>query len=414
MRRYIFETWRRVLRGYGFVEVEGPMVEETELYRKKSGGEVVGQLWRFETQGGEDVALRPELTPTVARMLIARPTQYRKPIKWFSIGRFFRYEQPQKGRLREFYQLNADIIGLDGLAAEAELIAVVVDVLRAFGFKKEDFAVRLSNRDAWSRFLSDQGVAEAGIPPVLQVVDKLERDKPEVLSKRLAEIKPKLNLSLSDLQAFANDPSPEYFSGCFELIHRLAARGLDGFLKVDAAVVRGLAYYTGLVFEAFDRQGNNRALAGGGRYDQLISGLSDGKIDQPALGFGMGDVTLGDFIMETPAVREKMEHTLAADPAVQVFVVQADPDKETETMGLIQRLREAGWRVDCALAGGNVGKQFKQANALNARAAVVVGGEWPQITLKDLEAREERICDGEEILDQLEKMAGLTPGIANF
>jgi histidyl-tRNA synthetase len=398
-RGYVLDGWRRVSRRYGFVEMDGPVLESMDLYAKKneSGAEILGQLYNFTDRGQRDVALRPEMTPTLARMVVAKERAYRKPLKWFSTANFFRYERQQKGRLREFIQFNADLIGDGSTAADAEAICLVIDLLREFGFTKDDFVIRLSDRKAWIAFLESRGVADT--KAVLAIIDKIEREPEESLNAKLAPH----NLTVAELRAFIAAGSPEYFA---PLMEQFAARGLRDFVEVDLSIVRGLAYYTGLVFEAFDKGKSMRALAGGGRYDSLLADLSDGAVNHPAIGFGMGDVVLGDLIEETPHTRAKRDAALAAAPAAEVYVVVADEARRREALGLVQALRDAGWRTDFPLDAAKVGKQFQAAEQLGARFAAVVGGEWPAVKVKTLATREETTVPFNALADWLKKSDG--------
>jgi histidyl-tRNA synthetase len=392
MREYIVSVWRTVALRYGFAEYDGPVLESVDLYRKKSGGELVGQLFDFVDKGNRHIALRPEMTPTLARMVAARERDFKKPIKWFCAPVFFRYEKQQRGRLREFLQLNCDILGDAGPAADAELLALVVDVLRGFGLGAGDFVVRVSNRNDWVEFATARGVSLEQVPDFLAVVDKLERAPEAESAAKLAA----LGISLTDVRAFIAEPAKEarMLGGVME---NLAARGLAPYVEVDLTIVRGLAYYTGLVFEVFDRSGRERALAGGGRYDRLLEVVSDGKVQMPALGFGMGDVVLANMIEDTPAAREKRDAWMAARSAVDVYVVVAAEDRRVEALGTVQRLREEGRRVEYAWAAAKVGKQFQAAEALGAKFAVVVGQEWPRVKVKCLATREEREVGADEL-----------------
>lgn len=395
-RNYILGRWRQVARSYGFVEYDGPTLESVELYAKKneSGAEILQQLYQFEDKGGRAVALRPEMTPTLARMVAAKERQYRKPLKWFSMASFFRYERQQKGRLREFIQLNCDLIGESGPEADAEMVALVIDLMRAFGFTEKDFVVRLSDRQAWVNFLRGRGVADDQIGHVLQVADKIEREPAESLNAKLAPA----GLTVDDLKAFIAGGIPESFE---PFLASLRARGLEGFVEVDLSIVRGLAYYTGLVFEVFDRSKAMRALAGGGRYDELIGALSDGAANLPAIGFGMGDVVLGNFIEETPEAVSRMGAALAHDAPCEIYVVIADEARRAEALGLVQQVRAAGRRADFPLGPAKVGKQFQAAEALGARTALLVGQEWPQIKVKTLATRQESTLSQSELADWL-------------
>ncbi|MHA3773230.1 histidine--tRNA ligase [Verrucomicrobiota bacterium sgz303538] len=408
-RNYILSTWREVARRYGFVEYDGPTVEPMALYEKKSGGELVGQLFTVgalaDPQGGPKGALRPEMTPTLARMVAARERDFKKPLKWFCVPQFFRHERQQRGRLREFYQLNCDIIGEASPAADAEMIAVTIDMLRAFGLTESDFVIRLSSRTAWAQFFANnaQRAEGAALSPddeyeFFQIVDKAERTSPEKTDSALA----KFGLNAERVLGFMRSKEPT--AELAPIIADLQARGLGGFVEIDYAIVRGLAYYTGVVFEAFDRGKNERALAGGGRYDRLLSLMSDGKVDLPALGFGMGDVVLANLLNDIPHAKTRMEAWIASKHAADVYVVVAKEERRGEALKIVQQLREAGQRVDFPLVTAKVGKQFQTAEQLGARHAVLVGDEWPQVKLKTLATREEVLVEPAELLEKLKAL----------
>ncbi|MEX1119744.1 MAG: histidine--tRNA ligase [Terrimicrobiaceae bacterium] len=383
-RGVIQSTWRKVAKNYGFEEYDGPTLEPLELYSKKNAGgeEILGQLYRFEDGGGRQVALRPEMTPSLARMAASREKHYRKPMKWFAIGNFFRFERQQRGRLREFIQLNCDLLGDASPGADAELVAFAIDAMRAFGLRAEDFVVRISHRGAWASYLAGKGIAPDRIPAVLQIADKLEREAPEVLEEKLHAV----GLGLSELKAFIHGPPPPELH---PVIESLAARGLADFVEVDLSIVRGLAYYTGLVFEIFDRSKNLRALAGGGRYDGLVAGLSEGAVDLPAVGFGMGDVVLGNFLGEVPHAEALMQIRLAEARASEVYVIVADETRRPEALKTVQDLRNAGLATEFSLSPSKVGKQFQAAGQAHAKFAVLVGSEWPAVKVKVMSTRAE-------------------------
>jgi histidyl-tRNA synthetase len=393
-RNYITGTWRRVARSFGFVEYDGPTLESLELYRKKnSGGEILGQLFQFTDKGEREVALRPEMTPTLARLLIARARDFRKPIKWFSIAPFFRYEKQQSGRLREFLQLNCDLVGDDSPGADAELLALVIETLRAFGLTADDIVVRVSDRRVWLEFLAERGVIdEAQAREVLTVVDKLERESRDVLETKLSAF----GLTLEAVEVFVASARPEFFD---KLQDNLGARGLEGFCELDLRIVRGLAYYTGLVFEVFDRREERRAVAGGGRFDRLLADLSEKKVDLPAIGFGLGDVVLADLLESIPATKARMDAAIADGQACEIYVVVADESRRPEALAVVQLLRALGRRVDYPLGADKVGRQFKDAGAAGATVALVIGAEWPQMKVKDLRARTEAELTQEALAD---------------
>jgi histidyl-tRNA synthetase len=397
VRNYIFDRWREVARRYGFVEWDGPVLEPTDLYTKKSGPEIVTQLFNFTDKGEREVAMRPELTPTLARVVAAHHREFKKPLKWFSIPQCFRYEKQQRGRLREHFQFNADIIGEESLEADVELIALCVDILRAFGFAAEDVVVRISDREFWIDFLRAQDVPEEQWQEMLQAIDKSEREPREKTAARLGPLAEPAFKILDE-------------GGKSEKLERLLAalkdRGLAGFVQIDLGIVRGLAYYSGVVFEAFDRGGKLRALVGGGRYDNLIQQLSNGAVSLPALGFAMGDVVLGELIAESPAARTKMEEVIAAEQSVDLYVVIAKEERRAEALAEIQALREQGYCVDYSLTPSKVGKQFQTAEQLGARLAVLFGDEWPQLKLKDLRTGDQSLVPNRTLYGAIEQLLG--------
>lgn len=393
-RNYITDTWRRVARTFGFQEYDGPTLESLDLYRKKnSGGEILAQLFSFTDKGEREVALRPEMTPTLARLLIAKARDFRKPIKWFSMAPFFRYEKQQNGRLREFLQLNCDLAGDASPGADAEMMALLIEVMRAFGLTKNDIVVRVSDRRAWADFLLSEGVTDdVAMREVLSIIDKLEREPRESLEAKLSAY----GLKLSAVENFIATARPSFFTA---LQSNLEARGLGEFCKLDLRIVRGLAYYTGTVFEVFDRRQERRALAGGGRFDRLLSDLSDGKIDLPAIGFGMGDVVLGDLLESLPTTKARMDAAIAAQLACDVFVVIADESRRAEALGVVGVLRDQGRRVNFPLAADKVARQFKDADASGATLALVIGEEWPLMKIKNLKTRTESTLDQAALAD---------------
>jgi histidyl-tRNA synthetase len=398
-RNYIFSRWREVARRYGFAEWEGPVLEPTELYKKKSGAEIIDQLFNFTDKGEREVALRPELTPTLARVVAAHEREFKKPLKWFSIGQFFRYEKQQRGRLREHFQLNCDIIGEEDLAADVELVALCIDILCAFGFTEKDFVVRISDRDFWTDFLHEKGVSPDLWDELLQVIDKSGREPREKTAEKLGKL---AEPAFALLKNGGNSEKLE------KLVDSLAIRGLGDFVAIDVGIVRGLAYYTGIVFEVFDRAGKFRAIAGGGRYDNLIHQLSDGAVSMPALGFAMGDVVLGELINETPREREKMQQAIATERKIDIYIVIAKEERRAHALAHIQQLRDRGYRVDYPLTSTKVARQFQAAEEAGASLALLYGDEWPQVKVKDLATREERLIAQEELLAHLQAQSSLS------
>ena len=398
-RNYIFAQWREVARRYGLVEWDGPILEPTELYRKKSGAEIVEQLFNFTDKGDREVSMRPELTPTLARVVAAHERAFKKPLKWFSIGQFFRYEKQQRGRLREHYQLNCDIMGEPDFAADIELIALCIDILRSFGLTEKDFVVRISDREFWTDFLQQQKLPTEQWEEVLQIIDKSGREPREKTEEKLGK------LAGSVFSIFDKGGR----SGKLDrLVDGLGARGLAGFVDIDVKIVRGLAYYTGTVFEVFDRAGKLRAIAGGGRYDNLIGQLSDGAVSMPALGFAMGDVVLGELLRERDVTRDKLEAAIKEQNKIDIYAVIAKEERRADALEQIQELRDRGYRIDYSLTAEKVGKQFQNAENARARIALLYGDEWPQVKVKNLATREESLVPGEALLDSVAKFFNLS------
>lgn len=370
IRRHIFNAWRETARRYGFREYDGPPLEPLELFTQKSGDEIVGQLFNFVDKGDRAVALRPEMTPTLARMVGAHHRDYKKPIKWFAIPQLFRYEKQQRGRLREHFQFNADIIGETDVAADAELIALAIDSLRLLGLKREDFVVRISDRRAWQRHFESAGIPADQQYAAFQAIDKMEREPIEKTREKLAALTPNVDAVL----AFPQDDLRELFDKLGELA---------AFCEIDFKIVRGLAYYTGIVWEIHDRKGELRAIAGGGRYDNLLKLVSG--VDLPALGFGMGDVVLGELLKDR-GLLPKENHGL------DCYVVITDEALRPAALKLAHELRDAGVAVEYSLTPAKVGKQFEAAGKSGARYAVTLGPEeWSagEVKLKDLAAQKE-------------------------
>lgn len=374
-RQYIFGKWREAARRYSFREYDGPPLESLELFTAKSGDEIVGQLYNFKDKGDREIALRPEMTPTLARMIAAHERNYKKPIKWFAVPQLFRYERQQKGRLREHFQLNADIFGEGDAAADAELIALLIDTLRSFGLTAEDFVIRLSSRNAWNDYFTHHGGKAGQEYDFFQVIDKLERAPAEESQKKLAA----LGFSLDDVNAFINSGTPT--AELASIIANLAARGMGDFAKVDYRVIRGLAYYTGPVFEAFDCKGEFRAIAGGGRYNNLVKLISGGRVDLPALGFGMGDVVLFELL--------KARGLLPVfEASVDAFVLIEDENLRLPSLKLVQDLRTAGHVTEYALTLTKPDKQFKRAQELKATHTLKLEND-SSVKVRNLKTREE-------------------------
>jgi len=383
-RNAIFATWRSVAHRYGFVEYDGPPLEPLDLFTKKSGDEIVTQLYHFKDKGDRDVALRPEMTPTLARLVTARHKDFKKPLKWFSIPQVFRYERQQKGRLREHYQLNCDIIGEAGLEADVELIALLIDVLRTFRLTEKDFVVRLSDRQFWTDFMDVHHIHEAHRYDFIQAIDKSEREPREKTAEKLGPL-------ANEVFAILDNPASAKSERLDTVEAGLRHRGLQDYVKRDYTVVRGLAYYTGVVFEAFDRSGEFRAIAGGGRYDTLLKNL--GGVDLPALGFGIGDVVLGEIL-------KNKKWTPTSSRESSYYFVIPDEAYRPQAMTLVQAFRNSGKTVDYPLTPTKVGKQFQIAEERQCSHAIIVDAnvESGRFEIKNLATREQKSVDRSELL----------------
>jgi histidyl-tRNA synthetase len=411
-RTHIFRLWRQTAAAFGFSEYDTPILEPLELYRAKSGSELEGQLFSFTDRGGREVALRPEMTPSVCRLVGERAGSLKRPIKWFSIGEFYRHERMQKGRGRAFSQLNADIFGEAGPEAEVELIALLIQCLRAFGLGPEDFCIRVSDRTLWFLFLGSLGLGEAQIRSLLGCVDKFERGGAEAFKPyeeshgALPDEMRKSVLSFLSLRSFADvEAALKLGAGSAAIAGRLAewrvllgglqAMGLSAYVQVDLGVVRGLAYYTGFVFEAFDRKGELRALAGGGRYNDLVEKLGGGSL--PAVGFAIGDMTVA-LLLEERGLAPKV--TQSPD----IYCVIGGAAERRAAFADINRLRAGGYRVDYPMRELAFGKQFKAAAESGARLALIYGADELAkgvVKLRDLSERSEREVAATAIEDEV-------------
>ena len=412
-RAYIMSVWRDVARRYAFAEYDGPPLEPLELYTKKSGEEIVGQLYNFTDKGERQISLRPEMTPTLARMVAERANALRKPVRWFSMPQLFRYERQQRGRLREHFQLNVDIIGEADVTADAELLSVAVDIMRGFGLTSADVRARISDRRLLNALLAHAGVTEEQMPAVYAVVDKLERDPRPVLEERLT----KAGLSadvMGRVFHVVRERSPEelhaeygavpelteHFTRLARFLGYLEVLGLLEWVRLDLSIVRGLAYYTGFVFELFDAKGTFRAICGGGRYDNLLQSL--GGVDLPALGFGMGDVVLGELLRERGLMPPY-------EPVLDYWVASDMEELRPVVMSIGMLLRRLGKSVEYALRPQQLPRQLKTASAAGAQHAVLLRQEAlaarGEVAIRNLVDGTEKTVPLKEWLNQLTDQA---------
>jgi histidyl-tRNA synthetase len=408
LRSHIFGAWRRVARRYGFEEYDGPPLESLELYTAKSGDEIVGQLYSFEDKGGRAVSLRPEMTPTLARMVAARANGLRKPIRWFSIPQLFRYERQQRGRLREHFQLNCDLIGEPGPLADAEVIALAVDVMRELGLAEKDVRVRLSDRRLLGALLQAGGVTESQLDAAFQAIDKLERVPRDALATQLssAGVASTAIEHVFEIAALrgrdavfeaSRRPGVQASGEMATVLSSLDAMGLGAFIDVDLTIVRGLAYYTGTVFELFDVGKSLRAICGGGRYDTLVGAL--GGVDLPCVGFGMGDVVLAELLKDRGLVP-------SGEGRLDAFIAVVTDEDRPAALELAHELRDAGLNVEYALTSQKLGKQLEQASTRRARYAIVIGPDdraRGEVQVKDLAARTQRAVTRNALIGDLRR-----------
>src|ERR1700674_524281 len=408
-RNYLMSVWRDVARRYGFLEYDGPPLEPLELYTRKSGDEIVGQLYTFTDKGDREVALRPEMTPTLARMVAAKANAMRKPIRWFSVPQLFRYERQQKGRLREHFQLNVDIIGEASVAADAELLAVAIDVMRAVGLSSQDVRARVSDRGLLTAALSSVGVKKTELAAVFAAIDKAGREPRDVTLGKVekavsgAEARRGVERMLKntkDLDSLAREfaGSPEVVeegAHMREYLGFLDALGVGEWVDFDLSIVRGLAYYTGKVFELFDAKGEFRAICGGGRYDDLLATI--GGVDLPALGFGMGDVVLTEVLRARDLIP-------SAELGTEYWVAAEDESLLREVMTVAGRLRAKSRSVEYALKSQTLARQLKTASSAGVKNVVLLRRDDyanGNVTLKTLADGSERSVALDAFLDSL-------------
>ncbi len=389
IQNYIFDVWMRVATKYGFQEMDGPVLEPAELWQAKED-ELGEQLYSFKDKGGRTNVLRPEMTPTVARMVASRGGMP-KPIKWFSIQRFFRYEAPQSGRLREFWQLNMDILGLDNELADAEIIASAISIMKAFGCKKEEFVVRINSRELMDALFKELNIKNP--TEIFRIIDKKEKvskkDFKEMLNEAgLSEGQTKkllanMNKDFNEI-TFSNEEGNKAKEKLKKIFSYLRSLKALQFCTFDMSIVRGLSYYTGTVFEVTDAKKEIRALAGGGRYDNLVTKYSNEKV--PGVGYAMGDVTLELFL-------RKYDKLPKTKPRIDYFVAVADDKSINKAVEISNKLRKK-YNVEMNLANRSLGKQLQYAANKKIPKVIVVGQKdliKKQITIKALHDGKQKI-----------------------
>ena len=393
IRNWLFDNFRAAARSHGFEEYDSPVLEHEELYTRKQGEEITQQLYNFEDKGGRRVTLRPEMTPSLARMVMARAGAMPTPLKWFSIPQCWRYERTQRGRGREHYQWNVDIWGSDAVQADAELLSVLVSFFQSVGLNADDLAISISSRKVLEEVLGSLGISGDAFAATCIIVDKMDKLPAEVIEQQLSEqgldssaisvIQSTLGLSDLDSLAAALGEGSGAVAELATLFDLIDSYGIADWVTFDASVVRGLAYYTGPVFEAHDRGGKLRAICGGGRYDRLLSSL--GGNDMPATGFGFGDMVIMELLNEKGLVPDLPSGN-------QDIVIAINEDLRSAAMSVATKLRASGRSVDLVLEDKRMKWAFRHAERTGAqRLVMVMPDEWAagNVRIKELESGEE-------------------------
>ena len=412
VRNWIIDGWKRVSIRNGFEEYDGPIFEYLDMYQIKSGEEIVEQLFSFEDRGGRKLAIRPEITPTLARMVNQQINSLPRPIKWFSVPRLCRAERPQKGRLREFFQWNIDIIGVENelgqVLADAEVIFTTVDYLRGVGLTSKDIKVKISSRELLAAYLIGLGIPEDRLDSIYPVLDKKVKLPAETFREVLNEqvqdkqvvskILDFMNMdSLSDVEQSVRVGS-DNFADCLrtvkDVLDKLTMMEVGDFCVYDPSIVRGLAYYTGIVFEVHDIGGELRAICGGGRYDNLLRDFGGPAVS--ATGMGMGDCVL-EIVLKEKGVLDRQ----LPEGKVDYFVACVGVFGK-EAWKVVERLRSAEYSVNFSYKMGGISRQLKEASAQNAKKCIIIGYDElknNELTVKDMTTGEQELVDYEEFLD---------------
>ena len=401
LRNWLFDNFDDAALLHGFEEYDAPVLEHEDLYTRKQGEEITQQLYNFQDKGDRKVALRPEMTPSLARMVMARAGALPMPIKWYSIPQCWRYERTQRGRGREHYQWNVDIWGTNEISADAELISILVTFFKRVGLTEEDLVIRMSSRKVLEEVLGSLGITGDTFTQTCIIVDKMDKLPADTVSQQLADLGLEPNaigtiqstLGIKDMESLREvlGEDSEAVSALTNLFSALDSYGISEWVEFDASIVRGLAYYTGPVFEAHDRAGELRAICGGGRYDKLLSTL--GGKDLPATGFGFGDMVIMELLAEKGLVPEL---TSGNDD----IVISLSPELRNAAMSVASSLRSAGRAVDLVLEDKRLKWAFKHAERSGAqRLVMVMPDEWKagKVRIKDLETGEETNVDVESL-----------------
>ncbi|MCW9054619.1 MAG: histidine--tRNA ligase [Candidatus Pacebacteria bacterium] len=387
IERYIFDTMSRVVESFGYQEYGASILESGDLYRSKSSEEIVSeQTYTFTDRGEREVTLRPEMTPTLARMVAGKRQELPFPLRWYSIPNVFRYERPQRGRMREHWQLNADLFGVEGVDAEAEIILLAHNLMKAFGADEGDFEIRINDREILSSLFTQHSISEGEQSQVMRLLDKKEKidDFNTQLTAILGDRAESFDTALSQTSS-----SPHLES----LLKKLAALGVAN-ATVNTSVVRGFQYYTGIVFEVFDASPeNNRSLFGGGRYDNLLEVFGVEKT--PAVGFGMGDITIRDFLETHELLPEYTSRT-------DLYLCTLSPEAAEFAQKFAAQLRAEDINVEVSLSQKKVGDQIKVADKKEIPFVIVIGEEEiisDSVAVKHLESGEQETVKKDAVAD---------------
>ena len=372
VRNWLFSIWREVSELAGFEEYDACVLEHEDLYVRKAGDEITQQLYNFEDKSGRKLSLRPEMTPSLARMILQHHRALTFPVKWFSIPQCFRYERMAKGRRREHFQWNADIIGQPGEVAEAEILMLLINAMQRMGLGSNDITIFINDRRILNAMLEQVGIAEEHHAEVLVILDKRDKISPEALAGLLRE-QGVADPAIPQLQELLESPdleslksrlgTPEPFAGLEALFGLLETSGYGDFLKFDVSIVRGLSYYTGPVFEMNSPDKSQRAICGGGRYDSLLSTYGGEII--PAVGFGFGDVVVLDVL-------EAMDKQPELNRRLDVMVIPFEADQAGTALQVASSLRQSGLRVDCNFSMRKIKKALQQADEAGVEQAVLL------------------------------------------
>src|SRR3990170_2259953 len=402
VRSWLYATVRQVSESFGYQEYDGPFLEPVELYAAKSGDELVEkQSYVFEDRGGNMITLRPELTPSLARMIAQRQNQLAFPLRWWSFGPFWRYERPQKGRTREFFQWNIDMIGNGTPAADAELIAIIATFFRQVGLTPQDALIFVNNRRLMEIELKSLGVFENDLTSVFRLIDRKEKLSDDDWETYAGELG-LTTVQIDGLKNLLADATLWQKSEALQdLFPAIRALGVEDFVQFSPHIIRGLDYYTGTVFEAQGIRGKvHRSILGGGRYDNLLSDVGGERV--PATGFAMGDLVITLILEELDLIPEKIKH-----PAAQILVTTFDHTHLLESLSLTTELRQGGLKVACYSMGDKLAKQLKYAERIGVQLVVILGPDElakQEITLKDLATRQQLTVPRSQAVSTLQQM----------